>query len=41
MINDTFDLITLILIIVGIMLTIYALYLSDWDLEKLLFKEEK
>ena len=41
MIKDTFDLVCLILCIVGSALAVYQLYLCDWNLEKLLFKEDE
>lgn len=40
LINDTYDLICLILGIIGTFMCVYLLYLSDWKLESLLFVDD-
>lgn len=41
LITNTYDLICLTLSVLGMILIIFQLSKVDWDLEKLLFKEEK
>lgn len=41
LIKDWFDVLCIVLGVIGIGLIVYDLYLYDWEIDKALYKEEK